>query len=113
MANQIIDKALAYVGKNIQKPIIMRYVTVTLQRQYSSVVSVSAPNVDGYTFLIWVNFATSGWIGSVYAANPLGEKNRHLELDIRDIWHKYRECCLLRYVHPKRLSIALPERGCA
>lgn len=79
MSNQLIDKALAYVGKNIQKPIIMRYVQVTIQRKYSKVVSLSAPDVDGYTFLVWVNFATDGWIGSVYAANPLAQNT--------DIWN--------------------------
>lgn len=70
MSNQLIDKALAYIGENIQQPIVVRSTNVSLQLTYAKSASIIAPTVSGYKFKCWINCATSGWVGSVYVASP-------------------------------------------
>ena len=33
-------------------------------------VSVTAPSIDGYTFVVWVGTASQGWVGYTYIALP-------------------------------------------
>ena len=39
----------------------------------SMAVWVTAPDVDGYTFLCWVQVSTIGWIGSAYPEIPMSK----------------------------------------
>ena len=35
--------------------------------------TVTAPGVDGYTFVCWTHCSSVGWVGSAYVANPTAE----------------------------------------
>ena len=47
-----------------------RQVTKSIQARNGGYVSVQAPSVSGYTFLCWLQPATSGWCGACYMENP-------------------------------------------
>lgn len=64
-------KKLAYkIVERLNVPITTRVVGATIGKVPGSSVSVTAPAVSGYTFVCWFAHPTSGWIGSVYSANP-------------------------------------------
>lgn len=46
--------------------ITTRRVQATLNRTYGSHVSITAPTINGYTFVAWGTVATIGWVGSCY-----------------------------------------------
>ena len=37
----------------------------------ASSVNLSAPTVSGYEFFCWVNSHSTGWVGTIYSANPI------------------------------------------
>lgn len=53
--------------------VIANIVSFNIGRARSSHVSVTAPNVTGYTFVCWGEVATNGWVGGVYPADPTSQ----------------------------------------
>lgn len=44
--------------------------TVSIAKTYGASTSITAPAVSNYTFVCWLQPATSGWVGSVYTQDP-------------------------------------------
>lgn len=63
----ILDKL---VNKAIKPPIVTRIVTGNIVKTAGRSVTLTAPSVEGYTFVCWVTAITNGWTGYVSPANP-------------------------------------------
>ena len=42
----------------------------SVRAKSSNLGTVTAPAVDGYRFVLWAAYATSGWMGACYFENP-------------------------------------------
>lgn len=50
--------------------LVTSYESVTVNRAVSSHASVTAKDIDGYSFVCWIDSNPSGWIASTYMENP-------------------------------------------
>lgn len=50
----------------VGKTFVVRSTSVSVNKAQGSSASVTAPSVSGYTFLHWIDSATTGWIGGTY-----------------------------------------------
>lgn len=64
-----VKKALTKITQSIKTPLKVSYYSTTITRTVGSSKQIVAPTVSGYTFLVWLNVSTSGWIGSVEIEN--------------------------------------------
>lgn len=53
----------------VGKTFVVRSTTVSVNKAQGSSASITAPSVSGYTFLHWIDSATTGWIGGTYIEN--------------------------------------------
>ena len=59
-----------YRKGNVKPYVYAQIVYGSVVQQTGKNVAVSAPDVDGYNFSHWAACATSGWVGSIYPADP-------------------------------------------
>lgn len=52
-----------------KKPMTTRRITVNLPTTGQPRAEISAPSVNGYKFLCWLQPSTVAWVGSVYVTN--------------------------------------------
>lgn len=50
----------------VGKTFVVRSTSVSVNKAQGSSASLTAPSVSGYTFLHWIDSATTGWIGGTY-----------------------------------------------
>ena len=62
----IIDKMI----EDMKDPVKIAYEDGLITRTAGSKVTLTAPEVPGYTFLMWVNSGTHGWFGATYFETP-------------------------------------------
>lgn len=65
-----IEQGIADLNSKLNPFLITRTVTATITRSNGSRSSITAPSVNGYTFLCWISAVSNGWIGNVYIENP-------------------------------------------
>ena len=53
--------------------IATRQVTANIGRAFASNVTITAPDITGFTFVAWVAVETVGWVGSCYATSAIGK----------------------------------------
>lgn len=58
-------KLLTKITQSIKSPLKVSYYGTTMTRTVGSNKQIVAPTVSGYTFLVWLNVSTSGWIGAL------------------------------------------------
>lgn len=61
-----VKKLLAKILFTLKTPLKVTSVTRSINKASGSHVSISAPTVNGYSFLCWISSATSGWVGATY-----------------------------------------------
>ena len=62
----IINKVI----KDTKNPLKFATLSTQIPRTLQSRISVTAPEVAGYTFLCWIAAVTTGWIGTCYFESP-------------------------------------------
>ena len=76
-SKKILESALlATIIQSIKTPLKVSYYGTTMTRTVGSNAQIVAPTVSGYTFLVWLNVATSGWIGAVEIEDPRNSTTR-------------------------------------
>ena len=67
-------------NKAITPSVIMRSVNGEVVKTAGRYVQLSAPTVEGYTFVCWVYATTDGWTGYVSPSNPtMGTVNFYVQ----------------------------------
>lgn len=64
-----IKRLIEKILKSIKTPLIVRSATVSVA-QKSGNAYITAPTVNGYTFLLWFATKTDGWVGGAYNSLP-------------------------------------------
>lgn len=54
----------------------VRQVTTTVNKTGGVSANIVAPTVSGFTFVCWLQPATSGWVGAPYVENPMNSTSR-------------------------------------
>ena len=62
----IINGNMDIIDAAIGSIITVGTATATINKTVGSYASISAPAVDGYTFVAWIGCATDGWVASTY-----------------------------------------------
>ena len=54
----------------------VRQVTTTVNKTGGVSANITAPTVSGFTFVCWLQPATTGWVGAPYVENPMNSTSR-------------------------------------
>ena len=63
-------KLLTKIAQSMKTPLKVSYYATTMTRTVGANKQIVAPTVSGYTFVTWLNVATSGWIGALEIEDP-------------------------------------------
>lgn len=66
----MVDATWHSVSQYLHFEVVTLDAASSKRKQQSSLGTVTAPAVDGYRFVLWAAYSTSGWIGACYFENP-------------------------------------------